>query len=321
MIESAGARTIEVPPEAAGQRLDRWLAALPGSSTRSQIHLAIDAGYILVNGRPAKPGLRLRGGERISIESPPLPSGEPIEGPTPPLEVLYEDQALVAVNKQPGVVVHPAVGHPCGTLVDALRARYPSADWPGGRERAGIVHRLDRDTSGVLLVARTVHAHEALARQFRERQVIKRYLALVRGQVRRPGRIEAPIGRHPRDRKRMSVVARKRREAVTEYEPLEVFEGATLLLVRLLTGRTHQIRVHLAASGWPVVGDTVYGGRRQRRRTEEDDPLTRMPRQALHAWKIAFRHPCDGRSMELEAPLPEDFRRVLEELRERGKAC
>ena len=317
MSKPQGAKTYQVPTESAGQRSDRWLAGQPGAGTRSQVERAIEAGRVLVDGLRVKPSRKLRGGERVSM-APASPSAieQSVPEDAPPLSVLYQDEAMIVVDKAPGVVVHPAVGHRSGTLVDALRAHFPSTRWPGGPDRAGIVHRLDRDTSGVLLVARTVEAHEALARPFRRREVGKEYLALVHGDVRSAGRVDDPIGRHPRDRKRMSVVSRRKREALTEYTPVERFGGATLLCVTLHTGRTHQIRVHLASRGWPVVADRTYGRRGGRRGGGPFDRiLAEMPRQALHAWRIRCAHPLDGRPLEFEAPLAADFSAVLESLR------
>jgi 23S rRNA pseudouridine1911/1915/1917 synthase len=253
--------------------------------------------------------------------APPAPSTD-VRGEEIALDILWADEHVIAVNKPPGMVVHPAVGNRRGTLVNALLHHFPSTSWPGAPERAGIVHRLDRDTSGVILVALDVRAHEALAKQFRTRTVEKTYLALVRGDVKKAGRIDQPIGRHPRDRKRMSVVARRTRTAATDYRPLERFGVATLLEVRPHTGRTHQIRVHLAASGWPVLADPVYGG--AVREVAGDvhksdraalDALRSMPRQALHARRIGFDHPFDGRRIEVEAPLAADIAAVLARLR------
>ena len=237
-----------------------------------------------------------------------------------PIDVVYADRELVVVNKAAGMVVHPAAGHRRGTLLNAILHRFPAAQLPGSPERAGIVHRLDRDTSGLIVVARTVEAHEGLARQFRERRVIKEYLALVAARVRDSGEIDEGIGRHPRDRKKMSTSARRARSAVTVFEPLEQLGPATLLLVRPRTGRTHQIRVHLAARGMPVVGDRVYGasaapGPRGRGAGKAAAILGRMERQALHAWKLELSHPSTGRSLALEAPLPPDMASVLEDLR------
>jgi 23S rRNA pseudouridine1911/1915/1917 synthase len=306
----------DVEPGSAGERVDSWLAKQDGAPTRSQISQAADAGFLRVEGKVVKPSYRLRGGELVEFEPPKTVGTEHVVPQSIDIEVLYEDDAIVAVNKAPGMVVHPAAGNRDGTLVNAILHRYATTDWPGETERAGIVHRLDRDTSGVILVARTVAAHEALAKQFRERDIQKHYLALVRGKVPGPGRIEEAIGRHPRDRKRMSTASRKSRSAVTEYEPTESFEGATLLLVRPHTGRTHQIRVHLSSKGWPIVGDKVYGARANSRTSgRRRDALTEMPRQALHAWRIGFAHPISGEPMTVEAPLARDFLQVLERLR------
>lgn len=321
-----------VPPEAAGQRLDMWLAAQTGLATRSQIKLACDAGLILAGGSRAKASLRLKGGESVELLVYPLPGAAPsgATGAEPediPLDVVYADDDLVAVNKAPGMVVHPAAGHRGGTLVNAVLHRFPGSTWPGQLGRAGIVHRLDRDTSGLILVARNAGAHEGLSRQFRDRTLEKSYLALVAGSVTAGGRIEAPVGRHPRDRKRMSTAPRRGRAAASSYEPLEHFgRAATLLLVRPHTGRTHQIRVHLASRGWPVVGDRVYGpspsalAKRAGPGRQLSLLLAMMARQALHAWKLAFTHPGSGERLELEAPLAPDIAALLDALRQ-AAAC
>ena len=309
----------EVGADGAGERLDSWLAGRPAAGTRSQIARAIADGLVLVNDRPAKAGQRLRAGEIVNVQTrtDSRTSGivpEPIE-----LDILHSDDDVIAVNKAAGMVVHPAVGNRSGTLVHALLHLYPRASWPGDDERAGIVHRLDRDTSGVILVARTVAAHEALAKQFRERTIEKEYLALVHGRVARAGAVDAAIGRHPTDRKRMSVAARRARAAVTTYEPIESFPTATLLLVRPHTGRTHQIRVHLAASGWPIVADPLYGrgrGKSGRRAAgDAEGPTDLMPRLALHALRIGFDHPRTGKRMVVSAPRPPDLEATLRVLR------
>lgn len=305
---SRDGQSFVVGEEASGERLDRWLASLPGAPTRSQVSAAISEGLVTVDGRPAKAGYRLRAGERIVLRSRPRDEPTTVAAEEIPLDILYADAHVVAINKPAGMVVHPAVGNRRGTLVNAILHAFPSAEWPGAPDRAGIVHRLDRDTSGVILVALSAAALEGIARQFRDRTVEKEYLALVRGNVTVAGSIDAPIGRHPRDRKRMSTAARKGRSAVSFYEPIERFGNATLLLVRPRTGRTHQIRVHLAASGWPIVADPLYGkGSRDGRRI--------MARLALHAWRIRFDHPVSGERLTVTAPLPEDFAEALDALR------
>jgi 23S rRNA pseudouridine1911/1915/1917 synthase len=313
---------VVVPPAARGQRLDRWLAGLPDAATRSQIAQAIAAGCVTVDGVAAKASYKLRGGERVHVApGRPQPASD-VRAEALEIDVIYEDARVVAVNKPPGMVVHPAVGNRAGTLVNALLHRFPGARFPGAPDRAGIVHRLDRHTSGVILVALDARAHEALAKQFRSRTIEKHYLALVHGDVRAPGSIDAAIGRHPHDRKRMSVSARSARTAETHYRPLERFGIASLLDVEPKTGRTHQIRVHLASRGFPVVADAVYGTPSERavagarkRWGKAARVLESMPRQALHAWRIAFTHPEDGRRVELEAAAPADLARVVAELR------
>lgn len=309
MADSSATRRFVAPAHAAGRRLDAWLAEQDGAPTRSQLKVASDAGRILVDGCTARASLRLRGGETVDLEAPKRATGEggtllaePIE-----LSILFEDETMAAIDKAPGMVVHPAAGNRSGTLVHALLHRYPALSaWADSGERAGIVHRLDRDTSGVILVAKSPAAHEALARQFRDRSIAKTYLAIVHGHVVAPGRIDAPIGRHPVDRKRMSVSARRARSAVTEYTVRRAFERCSLLEVHPLTGRTHQIRVHLASSGLPIVGDRVYGRRAGVRPS--------MARQALHASAIEFEHPRGDRRLRIEAPLADDMRRLLASL-------
>lgn len=305
----ADSQTFVVDETAAGERLDRWLASLPGAPTRSQIAAAIADGLVTVAERPAKAGQRLRAGDRVVFRSRPVEEATTVAAEDIALDVLYEDAHLVAINKPAGMVVHPAVGNRRGTLVNAILHAYPRAEWPGARERAGIVHRLDRDTSGVILVALSAVALEGIAKQFRERTVEKEYLALVRGRVSAAGTIDAAIGRHPRDRKRMSTAARKARSAQSRYEPLERFADTTLLLVRPRTGRTHQIRVHLATAGWPIVADPLYGG------AGSGAARRRMTRLALHAWRIGFEHPASGARMTVTAPLPADFVAALDALR------
>jgi len=302
-------------------------SAQQGLGTRSQLKLAIEQGRVRVDGAQARASYRLRGGENVEViprrrEAPAdQPAAQAID-----LDVLYCDEDIVVVNKAPGMVVHPAAGNREGTLVNALLHRFPRGAWPGEAVRAGIVHRLDRDTSGVIVVARTVEAHEKISRQFRSRTVEKEYLALVHGKVMGPGQIDEPIGRHPRERKRMSTVGRRGRQALTQYAPVELLVGATLLSVRPHTGRTHQIRVHLAARGMPIVGDSLYGRSRGRPRTKGAGAsrahaiFAQMKRQALHARRIRFQHPRSGAELDIVAALPPDFEEVLQALRALGNA-
>jgi 23S rRNA pseudouridine1911/1915/1917 synthase len=291
----------------AGERLDAYLARVSGLS-RARIQRLIAEGNVLAAGHPQRPRHRVTAGERIQLRIP--PAMPPVLTPEAiPLDILHEDDDLLVLNKPPGLVVHPGAGRSTGTLVHAVLAHCGRLPGIGGVERPGIVHRLDRDTSGVLVVAKTETAHQSLSRQFKTRVVKKRYLALVDGEVRQDaGRIEAPIGRREHDRKRMGVRARGGRPARTAYQVLRRIPGLTLLVLDPETGRTHQIRVHLAHIGHPVVGDRVYGGRRERRRSESGGPP--VARQMLHAWRLAFLHPRSGAWQEFTAPVPEDFLRL-----------
>ena len=293
-------------------RLDKFLAEKLPDLSRSAAQRLIDSGQVTVNGDPVKASYKVSAGDEVVAF---LPADEP-PGLVPeavPLEVVYEDQALLVVDKAAGMVVHPAPGHPAGTLVNALLAHCPELATSGG-ERPGIVHRLDRDTSGLILVAKNDKVRRALQRQFKERQVQKAYTALLDGHLQPAwGRIEAPVGRDPQHRQRMTVLSGGR-EAVTEYHVLEQFAHQvgpaagdySLVEAEPLTGRTHQIRVHFASIGHPVVGDEVYGRRRQR---------LPVPRQFLHARRLGFKHPLTGERLSLEAPLPEELDTLLDLLR------
>ncbi len=295
----------------AGQRLDMFLARVSGLS-RAHIQRLIAEGRVLVDGHPQKPGRAVNPGGRIRLEIPPaVPLALVPE--IMPLDILHEDSHLLVLNKPAGLVVHPGAGRRTGTLVHGLLAHCRELPGIGGVERPGIVHRLDRDTSGVMVVAKTEAAHHALSLQFKTRVVQKWYLALVHGEMREgAGRIEAAIGRRETDRQRMGVRERGGREARTAYRVLRRLPGMTLVELRLETGRTHQIRVHLAHIGHPVVGDRVYGGRRERRRTGQEGPAAE--RQMLHAWRLGFQHPQDGAWREFTAPLPADFLRLAGEI-------
>ena len=289
----------------AGQRLDVFLARASGLS-RARIQRLIADGQVRVAGRSQKSRYAVARGDLVWLDVPPA-SPLALAPEAIPLEILYEDDDLLVLNKPAGMVVHPGAGRTSGTLVHALLAHCQHLPGIGGVERPGIVHRLDRDTSGVMVVAKSETAHQSLTAQFKGRLVRKRYLALVHGEVRQEaGRIDAAIGRRDHDRQRMGVRSRGGREARTAYRVVGRLAGMTLLDLSLETGRTHQIRVHLAHIGHPVVGDQVYGGRQERRVASSRS--ARAERQLLHAWQLAFRHPRTEAWLEFTAPLPEDLR-------------
>lgn len=284
-----------------GERLDRYLVERSELS-RSQLQRLIGEGLVTVNGRPAKAGLRLAPGDQIRAEFAPPPAPQALPQALP-LAVIYEDSDVLVINKPPGLTVHPAPGHPDRTLVNALLAHFPEIARLSGSLRPGIVHRLDKDTSGVMVVAKHAVALQHLAHEIKERRVTKKYLALVEGQLSPPrGLVDAPIGRDPSHRQRMAVVA-DGREAYTRYRVLQSYPDHTLVEAELVTGRTHQIRVHFAAIGHPVVGDTRYG---------RPSPLVR--RQFLHAQVLGFRLPSSNTPVEFTAPLPPDLQVALDRL-------
>jgi 23S rRNA pseudouridine1911/1915/1917 synthase len=302
-----------VPADVEGTRLDLFLASVLPEHSRSQIQRLIKEGRIRVEGREAKPNHSVRAGQSVTVDVP-----EPVEA-TPraealPLPILYQDSDLIVVDKPAGMVVHPAAGHSSGTLVNALLHHVDDLSGIGGEKRPGIVHRLDRGTSGLMVVAKHDAAHEELSRQFREREVEKEYYALVWGEVQAGRRIDAPIGRDPGNRKKMSARARRSREAVTRILRAERLKALTLIQVAIHTGRTHQIRVHLSAIGHPIVGDPLYGGV-HRRVPGDIRAVTHLDRPFLHAARLAFTHPRDGRRMAFASELPADLQRVLDELR------
>ncbi len=293
-----------------GERLDRYLARHLPQISRAQAQRLIESGEVLVNHAPSKPSYHLDEGDLVEVDLL-APAPEPPQAEAIPLQLLYEDEALAVLDKPAGLVVHPAHGHEAGTLLNGLLARFSQLkSWPAEEGRPGLVHRLDRDTSGLLLVALTPAAAGNLRAQFKAATVHKVYRALVIGQPRLDRAcIEAAIGRDPRERKRMAVVSEGGREAVTEYRVLERLGDYALLEVRPKTGRTHQISVHLAAIGHPVAGDRVYGPQRQR---------LRFGRIFLHAAELTFRHPVTGEEMTFHAPLPCELEGVLAELRARA---
>ena len=294
--------------ESPSARLDVRVMEQEGIS-RSAAQTLIGGGHVTVNGRVGKAGQRVGVDDTVLVTPPPVPGAPPARpGPAVPLTVVYEDDALAVIDKPAGLVVHPAPGHHDGTLADGLRQRGSTWSHAGGDERPGIVHRLDRDTSGLLVVAKTEAAHRSLALQLQQRTLGRVYWALVHGSFREStGRIDAPIGRDPGHRQRMAVVD-EGRAAVTDFAVTERFRRFTRLEVQLQTGRTHQIRVHLASIGHPIAGDPVYGRRGD----------TSSPRPALHAERISFLHPADGRTCTFEAPLPDDLAAVMAALRVDG---
>jgi 23S rRNA pseudouridine1911/1915/1917 synthase len=322
-----GAFTIIVEESDSGRRLDTVVASrLPGCS-RSLAATLIGSQHILIDQQPKKPGYRIKAGDRIEGH---IPAPELVDyKPEPiPLNILYQDSHIIVINKQPGIVVHPAPGHSRGTLVNALLFHCPDLGAIGGEIRPGIVHRLDKDTTGIMVVAKHAEAQEELARQFKAREVQKKYLALVYGDTSsETGEIKLPIGRHPVDRKRMSTTTRKGRAAETAWKVRERLNGITLLELNLKTGRTHQIRVHCTTIGHPVVGDPVYRSPKLIRNLK--DNLSNYPssivaalksadRQLLHAWQLGLTHPNSGKYMIFEAPLPADMEKLIAELRRSG---
>jgi 23S rRNA pseudouridine1911/1915/1917 synthase len=309
----SGSFCYRVRADETGRRLDVLLAARLDGPSRSAIAGAIRSGVVLVGGQPRKPGYTVKPGDVISgtLLQPPRSDVEP---EPIALDILYQDAALLVVNKPAGMVVHPSPGHDSGTLVNALLYHFPDLEQYGDEEplRPGIVHRLDKDTTGCIVIAKTGRAHLRLMEQFKERRIRKTYLALVIGRISADtGRIDLPVGRHPRDRKKMSVFSHRGRRALTEWKVRRRFDGATLLELDLKTGRTHQIRVHLASSGHPVVGDPLYGGGGKRL---AGTPMQNTHRQMLHAWRLAFSHPLSGQSVSVEAPLPPDMQELLSAL-------
>jgi 23S rRNA pseudouridine1911/1915/1917 synthase len=306
MIKEKNIREFQIPPEYLGKRADVAISLILSSFTRSQVKRLIDKGLILVDGRSIKPSKKLNGGEGVSVALIPL---EPLETQPQdiPVPILYEDDYIVVVNKPSGIAVHPGAGIGDGTLVNALLYRCRGLSGIGGKLRPGIVHRLDKFTSGVMVVAKCDLAHSFLVNQFKSRKVEKRYLALVVGDVKgESGSFFSLIGRHPTDRIKMSTRARVGREALTLWRVVKRYKLATLVEAEPKTGRTHQIRVHFAENGYPLLGDRVYGTRKHK--SELIETISKnLARQALHALSLGFMHPMTGEYMEFHAPLSDDI--------------
>jgi 23S rRNA pseudouridine1911/1915/1917 synthase len=308
-----------VEESSSGKRLDLFIASQISNCSRSHAATLIRSGIIHVHGDIKKPGYRIKTGDKISGYIPP-PESISYEPEPIPLDLLYFDDDLIVINKQPGLVVHPAPGHYGGTLVNALLYHFPELQGVGGKARPGIVHRLDKDTSGTLVVAKNDFSHQCLSMQFKTRQIIKEYLALVHGEMMDDsGDISLPIGRHPVDRKKMATASRKTREALTCWHVKERFTGITLLKLNLMTGRTHQIRVHCAAINHPIVGDPVYTSRKEEKNILSKiglpDAAKSISRQMLHSWRLTLVHPVTQKILTFESPLPDDMKKLIGKLR------
>jgi 23S rRNA pseudouridine1911/1915/1917 synthase len=302
-VQASGspARKLTIPLEMAGLRLDQALARLLPGESRSRLARLIEEGHVRVDGEPAAVRRKVKSGESVEVWLAPRPVDAAFRPEAIDLAIVHEDDDLLVIDKPPGLVVHPGSGNWEGTMLNALLHHVPAVK---ALPRAGIVHRLDKETSGLLVVAKTERAQAALVRQLQARSVKRTYLAVVRGRVERDGTVDAPIGRHPVQRTRMAVVAGGK-PAVTHYRVRERFADHTLLECRLETGRTHQIRVHLASIGHPLEGDPTYAGRAPKL----------FARQALHAWRLGFVHPTSGTTLEFESPMPEDMRALIASLR------
>jgi 23S rRNA pseudouridine1911/1915/1917 synthase len=301
---------MKVPPDGKGKRLDAWLSLVQPDLSRARIQDLIRSGHITLNGKPAKPSQSLMTGQEIQIDIP-APVEVNLKPEAIPLDILFEDADLIVLNKPAGLVVHPAAGHASGTLVNALLAHCSDLAGIGGEKRPGIVHRLDRDTTGVMVVAKNDATMKALADQFKHRHTTKEYLALVWGHLSPPaGRMETLIGRNPRDRKKMCTKPDIGRNAITNYETQEKFTNTSLLRIHIETGRTHQIRVHMAHLGHSIIGDPQYG-----RPRHNVLPVAIPLRQMLHAAQLTFMHPVSGQTLTVKAPLPEDMQVLIDILR------
>ena len=304
---------LDVPADYDGQRLDRVLVAMLADHSRSQLQRLIGEGCVRVRGAVVtKPNTVVHSGDRIDVELP-APQPSDLSPEALDIDILFQDADIAVLNKPQGMVVHPGAGHASGTLVNALLHHMTDLSGIGGELRPGIVHRLDRGTSGVMVVAKNDAAHQELARQFHDREIEKEYIALVWGVVQAGRRIDAAIGRDPANRQKMSARAKHAREAVTRITRAHHLPGVTLCQVAIHSGRTHQIRVHLSAIGHPIVGDALYGGV-HRRVAGDIRAVQRLERPFLHAARLAFNHPRDGRRLEFIAPLADDLAAVLNDI-------
>ncbi len=301
-----------VEPEHDGARLDAFLTTLLTNQSRASVQRLIKEGHVRGPLSSLRPSTVVRAGQEFDVEIP-APTAAIPEPEALPVRIVFEDRDVVVLDKPAGMVVHPGAGHAGGTLVNALLHHVKDLSGVGGELRPGIVHRLDRGTSGLMVVAKNDRAHQELARQFSDREVEKEYVALVWGVVHAGRRIDAPIGRDPNDRQKMSTRARRARNAVTRVTFSRDLDGVSLLHVAIATGRTHQIRVHLSAIGHPIVGDPTYGGVR-RRTAAHLRAVQRLERPFLHSARLAFTHPNDGRRVEFDSPLPLDLQNVLDEI-------
>jgi 23S rRNA pseudouridine1911/1915/1917 synthase len=302
-----------------GLRLDHFLTSVLAGHTRSQVQRLIKDGRVTAaSGSAIRASTPVKAGERFIVHVPAVRAAVP-EPEALPLRIVYEDPDVVVLDKPAGMVVHPGAGHAGGTVVNALLHHVKDLSGIGGEARPGIVHRLDRGTSGLMVVAKHDRAHQELARQFHDREVEKEYIALVWGVVHAGRRIDAPIGRDPGDRQKMSTRARRARSAVTRVTFARHFKGATLIRVAIATGRTHQIRVHLSAIGHPIVGDQTYGGV-HRRVADNLRAVMRLEHPFLHACRLCFTHPSDGRRVEFDSPLPPDLEAVIDDIAAREEA-
>jgi 23S rRNA pseudouridine1911/1915/1917 synthase len=308
-------RALLVEAEHDGMRLDHFLTALLPDQSRAQIQRLIKEGHVQGPAAVVRPSTAVHTDQTFAIDLP-EPTPSTIEPEALPLLIVYEDRDVVVLDKPAGMVVHPAAGHSSGTLVNALLHHVKDLSGVGGELRPGIVHRLDRGTSGLMVVAKHDRAHQELARQFHDREVEKEYVALVWGVVQAGRRIDDPIGRDPQQRQKMSTRARRARTAVTRVTAAQHLRGVSLLKVAIATGRTHQIRVHLNAIGHPIVGDAVYGGV-HRRVAADLRAVLRLERPFLHSARLSFTHPGDGRRVDFDSPLPQDLQSILDDIETR----